>query len=314
MGSIVLLGASGFLGHNFLLYRNLGYKIKAVRRKERNSSMRYEGVTWYDLDVSSVGSLAKILHKDDIVINLIYSTNQGRAYNLSILEKIVKACSDRGVKRLIHCSTAVVTGNTKATILDEAVICHPTTDYEKTKLDLENLAIKANDLGIDTAILRPTAIVGEGGGNLKILTESVLSENKFMPYLKSLIVGSRPMHLVPVKNVIEALECLIFCKTPLRSGIYNISSDADPLNTYREVERIIARQAAANYRPPKINLPKWALSILLSLIGRRDKNIKTVYISEKIKSLGYLEVDSLEESIESFASLYAKSKDKKRFE
>ena len=89
MSSIVLLGASGFLGHNFLLYRSLGYKIKAVRRNESNSSMRYEGVTWYDLDVSSVGSLAKILHEDDIVINLIYAANKGRAYNLSILKSLL---------------------------------------------------------------------------------------------------------------------------------------------------------------------------------------------------------------------------------
>ena len=129
-----------------------------------------------------------------------------------------------------------------------------------------------------------------------------------MPYLKSLITGSRPMHLVPVKNVIEALECLSFYKSPLMAEVYNISSDHDPLNTYREVERIIARQASLDYRPPNINLPKGALSVLLSLIGRKDNNIKTVYNSEKIKSLGYLQVDSLEESIESFVSLYAKIK------
>ena len=306
MSSIVLLGASGFLGHNFLLYRSLGYKIKAVRRNKSGPSIIYEGVTWYDLDISSPDSLAKVLSEDDIVINLIYASNKGRAYNLNILESIVKACSDSRVKRLIHCSTAVVTGNVKATILDENIVCRPTTDYEKTKMDLESLAIKANDLGVDTGILRPTAIVGEGGGNLKILTESLLSENKFMPYLKSLIVGSRRMHLVPVKNVIEALECMSFYKSPLNGGVYNISSDNDQHNTYREVERIIARTASLKYRPPKINLPKRALSILLSLIGRRDNNINTVYKSEKINSLGYSDVNSIEESIEGFVALHDK--------
>ena len=306
MSSIVLLGASGFLGHNFLLYRSLGYKIKAVRRNKNDISISSEGVTWYDLDISSPASLAKILSDDDIVINLIYASNKGSAYNLSILESIVKACSDSQVKRLIHCSTAVVTGNVKDNILDEDIVCRPTTDYEKNKMKLEELAIKANNSGVDVGILRPTAIVGEGGGNLKKLTESLISERKFIPYLKSLIVGSRRMHLVPVKNVVKALESMSFYESPLNGGIYNISCDADKHNTYREVERIIARTAALKYRPPKINLPKTALFILLSLIGRRDNNINTVYKSEKIKSLGYADVNSVEESIEDFVDWYNK--------
>lgn len=306
MSSIVLLGASGFLGHNFLLYRSLGYKIKAVRRNKNGMSIRYEGVTWYDLDISSPETLTKILSEDDIVINLIYAPNKGRAYNLSILENIVKACSDSQVKRLIHCSTAVVTGNVKDNILDEDIVCRPTTDYEKTKMELEELAIKANNSGVDTGILRPTAIVGEGGGNLKILTESLLSKKKFIPYLKSLIIGSRRMHLVPVKNVVKALESMSFYESPLKGGIYNISCDDDKHNTYREVERIIARTAALKYEPPKINLPKTILFILLSLIGRRDNNINTVYKSEKIKSLGYADINSVEESVENFVDWYNK--------
>ena len=60
------------------------------------------------------------------------------------------------------------------------------------------------------------------------------------------------------------------------------------------------------YRPPKINLPKTVLFILLSLIGRRDNNINTVYKSEKIKSLGYADVNSVEESIEDFVDWYNK--------
>ena len=306
MSSIVLLGASGFLGHNFLLYRSSGYTIKAVRRNKNDTSIQYEGVTWYDLDISSSESLASILNDDDIVINLIYASNKGRAYNLNILENIVKACSDSQVRRLIHCSTAVVTGNVKDPILDEDIVCKPTTDYEKTKMELERLAIKANDLGVDIGILRPTAIVGEGGENLKILTESLLSQKIFKPYLKSLIVGSRRMHLVPVKNVIRALESMSFHKSPLNRGIYNISCDADKHNTYREVEKIIARTAALKYSPPKINLPKRALLILLSLIGRWDNNIYTVYKSEKIKSLGYTDVSSIEESIVDFVDWYKK--------
>ena len=309
MSSIVLLGASGFLGHNFLLYRSSGYTIKAVRRNKNDTSIQYEGVTWYDLDISSSESLASILNDDDIVINLIYASNKGRAYNLNILENIVKACSDSQVRRLIHCSTAVVTGNVKDPILDEDIVCKPTTDYEKTKMELERLAIKANDLGVDIGILRPTAIVGEGGENLKILTESLLSQKIFKPYLKSLIVGSRRMHLVPVKNVIRALESMSFHKSPLNRGIYNISCDADKHNTYREVEKIIARTAALKYSPPKINLPKRALFILLSLIGRWDNNIYTVYKSEKIKSLGYTDVSSIEESIVDFVNWYKKIND-----
>ncbi|URQ68445.1 NAD(P)-dependent oxidoreductase [SAR86 cluster bacterium] len=306
MSSIVLLGASGFLGHNFLLYKSFGYEIKAVRRNKNDMSIKYEGVTWYDLDISSPGSLAKILSSDDIVINLIYASNKGRAYNLSILENIVKACSDSQVKRLIHCSTAVVTGNVKDTILDEDIVCKPTTDYEKIKIELEYLAMKVNDSGVDVGILRPTAIVGEGGGNLKILTESLLSKKKFIPYLKSLIIGSRRMHLVPVKNVVKALESMSFYKSPLNGEIYNISCDADQHNTYREVERIISRTAALKYRPPKINLPKTVLFILLFLIGRRDNNINTIYKSDKIKSLGYTDVNTVEESVEDYVDWYKK--------
>ena len=56
----------------------------------------------------------------------------------------------------------------------------------------------------------------------------------------------------------------------------------------------------------RLGFKRTTLFILLSLIGRRDNNINTVYKSEKIKSLGYADINSVEESVENFVDWYNK--------
>ena len=301
MRTIVLLGASGFLGHHFLLNRKKEIKVKAITREVKIYSNQYENVDWYKTDISSEGCLEQFLEKDDVVVNLIYASDKGKNYNLHLLERIINSCQKRNIYRLIHCSSVVVTGRTKKRVTDEKTECFPITHYQKTKHMLEELVINANSHGLDTTILRPTAILGVGGENLKKLTFELKNESKYKLWIKSLLFGARPMHLVPVRNVVNSLDALIYNKKKINGQIYNISSDYDKNNTYKNIEKILLKNISNDYEPPSIHAPLFILAIILSIFGKRDEDINKIYLSDKIRSLDYEETESLEEAIQEFA-------------
>jgi nucleoside-diphosphate-sugar epimerase len=301
MKSIVLLGASGFLGHHFLLNRKKKIKVKAISRNDKGLTNHYDNVDWYKTDISSENCLEQFLEKDDVVVNLIYASDKDKNYNLHLLENIINSCQKRDIYRLIHCSSAVVTGRTKINVIDEETQCFPITNYQKTKYMLEELVINACKNGIDTAVLRPTAILGIGGENLKKLVWSLVNEGQYKLWIKSLLFGARPMHLVPVRNVVNSLEALIYNEKKMNGQIYNISSDYHKNNTYRNIEKIILKNMSISYQPPSIAAPLFIVSILLSVLGKRDEDINKIYLSDKIRSLDYKETESLEQAIQEFA-------------
>jgi nucleoside-diphosphate-sugar epimerase len=301
MRSIVLLGASGFLGHHFLLHRQKNIRVKAISRKNKSDLSNYENVDWHKIDKSIEDTLDQLLEENDVVVNLVYASDRGRDYNLKFLEGVINSCQNKQIQRLVHCSTGVVTGRTITRITDEETQCFPISDYQKTKYLLEELVTNASSDALDTAILRPTAILGSGGENLKKLTLSLIEGTKCKLWVKSFLMGNRQMHLVPVNNVVNSLDALIHHRKKHHGQIYNISFDHDENNTYKSIERILLKKISRSYRPPSIHLPIFLLSFILSLIGKRDEDINKIYLSSKINSLDYKECHNLEQAIEEFA-------------
>ena len=70
------------------------------------------------------------------------------------------------IKRLIHCSTAVVAGRVNDNIVTEQTECNPRTEYEKTKYQIEQILTQKARNHFPLTILRPTAVFGENGKNL----------------------------------------------------------------------------------------------------------------------------------------------------
>lgn len=303
MSSIVILGANGFLGRELLGAINFSRSVKAVVREiPTYVGTNQKNVTWIAADLMKPESLKHILLEGEIVINLAYIYDGDKTENLRLIDNVIKACLLAKSSRLIHCSTAAVAGNTKKKCVNELTLCEPSTSYERTKFEIETRLISSLKNELDVGIIRPTAIVGYGGKNLRKLANSLLNGNRITNYLKTCVMGKMPMHLVPIRNVVNALLFLADSSEKLNGNIFLISSDDEIDNNYQRVEEILLEALnLGRRRLSPIFLPRIIQLIVFRLFGRNDFNMYRTYDSKKLKDYGFEPVDSVNEAIRQFS-------------
>ena len=309
--SLVLLGATGFIGSTLISQAASRFKIKAVARTiPAESCNQYSSIKWFSADLMIPGSLDGILNSGDVVINLAYMNNESEDNNLFLLKNIIDSCNNRKIARFIHCSTAVVVGASKEALVNEETPCNPANSYEKVKLNLEKIVASGFLSPIDFCILRPTAVIGVGGKNLARLADNLKNSLPIFNYLRRSLYGARPLHLVPVGDVVGALLHLTIFPLPLGGQKFIVSSDDDPNNNFKAVELLLIT-AMGLKRPmlPSIPLPGALLSWLLFLRGRSDSNLSRRYDSAKLKSLGFNRLNTLSNCVSLFGESMKIEKD-----
>lgn len=304
MNSLIVLGSSSFLGKVLLNNINSDLLIKAVVREIPIDVKNYDKrVQWIKVKDISMSSLNTILEMNDIVINLIYARDDNISTNTRLINDIVEACKHSKVSRLIHCSTASVFGYISTGYVNELTPCKPKTNYEKVKKHVEDIVLNAQSKELDVGIIRPTAILGFGSKNLKKLAYSLISGNKLVNYFRTCTLGSMPMHLVSVRNVVEAIFFLAFFKKKLNGNIFIVSEDENIDNNFKKVQEILIDELGL--KPsifPYIFLPRVLQSILFKILNRSDLNIKRIYDSKKIKGYGFKPKDTIKDAIKQFSN------------
>lgn len=306
MQSLVILGANGFLGNILIGRLGASIPIKAViRDKSRTKKPEQKNVTWVEADILIPSSLNNIIQNGDVVINLAYIASGSDIKNLQLIDNIINACMNKKASRLLHCSTAVVVGSTLKTKITEDETCYPLSSYEKNKLMLEKSLLSIPSKILDVGILRPTAIIGPGGRNLLKFVKSYKDSTRFINYIRSCLFSYRPMHLVPVNDVADALIHLAFYPSNLNRNIFIISADDDINNNFNRVEKILMDSLGLKpYFIPVIPLPLFILSFLLWIKNRSATNMKRIYIYEKIRLTGFKRRDTLKKAIYEFSKNY----------
>jgi len=307
-GQLVVLGASGFLGRHLIeVARKSGNGLRAVTRQP-GSLMAIDGVEWVQADLADATSLEQAVRSDDTVLNLAFMPSAGMAGNMAALDNLISACSKRGVKRLIHCSTAMVAGATKTHAIDEATACCPLTSYERCKLALEQRLLAAARSEMEVVILRPTAIIGPGGANLVSLARSLLSGSPVLSYVRRSLFGNRPMHLVPVSTVVRAILHVAQLPGQIDGETFYVSADDDPDNRFAVVERILRSSLGlSSFQARAIPLPAGLLSVALRLRGRSDVDPARIYSWNKLRQTGFLPKETLADAIHEFGTWFMKS-------
>ena len=117
--------------------------------------------------------------------------NGGEAKNITAILNLLEACRFAKIKRLIHCSTAAVSGRVSGNFITESTPCLPMTDYGIIKLKIEKVILEAAKDNFDVSIIRPTAVFGLGGKNLKKLAEDLRTKSWIINYLKSCLFGKK---------------------------------------------------------------------------------------------------------------------------
>jgi nucleoside-diphosphate-sugar epimerase len=303
MNTVAITGASGFIGKYLVdAISRSGARIKVLSRNAQRVPP-LPGMQVIEGDIRDPAAVRQLLEPGCTVINLVYL--QQAAENVNVAADLVKACREVGVKRLIHCSTAVVAGRAAQQQITENAACLPVTAYGKTKLEIEQVVLEGARNAFDCAILRPTAVFGPGGQNLRKLANDLRAGKRIRNYLKSCLFDARRMNLVHVENVVAAILFLVAREADFRGEVFTISDSDEPTNNFAEVERILMRQLdIPDYALPRIPVPAAVLGLLLRCLGQENINPRADYSSAKLMRLGFQRVVGLEAGIAQYARAY----------
>lgn len=252
-------------------------------------------------DMRDARALDRLLVEGCTWINLVhleFPSDQARKATLAPISEI---CRRKAVRRVVHCSSAVVIGRSSANVVDENTPCRPRGAYEVGKLAMEAYF---RQLSPSTTVLRPTAVFGSGGRNLMKLADDLTRRPRWLNYVKSSLQGSRRMNLIHVDNVVAALEFLA-AASDVAGEVFIVSDDEYPTNNFRDVEQILMRElGVAAYRLPSTPVPPLVLSSLLRLAGRSNVNPERTYDASKILGRGLRKPRPLDEGLRDFAAWY----------
>lgn len=153
---VLITGGAGVVGKALcreLQARGVCVRVLALPGDTLASSRIPSGVELVYGDVTNYGSLRSAFEGIDMVFHLaaiLLSTqpSEFERINTQGTRNVISACQDAGVRRLLYVSSISVT--------------YPIlTPYGQSKLDGESLV---RESGLDWTIVRPTLVIGDGGG------------------------------------------------------------------------------------------------------------------------------------------------------
>jgi nucleoside-diphosphate-sugar epimerase len=307
MFTVAITGANGFIGRNLVQYLTIrgDVQIRVLVRDPHSTILQHANVTLIQGDLASSGALKNFLVPGCTVINLAYDSLAPQTANLAAMRNLAEACGDSHVRRMIHCSTAVVFGRCAEEVVNEKSACEPQTEYGNTKLLIEQALREYARGRFETVMLRPTAVFGPGGQALVKLANDLLCGSRAVNYLRSCLFNERKMNLVCVNNVTAAIMFLAETRSKVDGEVYIISEDDNPSNNFRYVEQyLLAKLGRGNYVWPRLSVPPMILSWLLRTLGRDVDKPRRIYDSSKIRRAGFCHVEALEHGLAVFVEWY----------
>jgi nucleoside-diphosphate-sugar epimerase len=313
MRLVCITGASSFIGQHFVdqLSTNEDIQLRVLVHNRTPEGLRdNKRITSVRGDLLDPSSLKKLIAPGCVVVNLAYLKHLGKQQNIRAAQTIFQACEDVRVKRLIHCSTAAVSGRVNTRFVDELTPCRPVSEYEATKLEIEQLFLNKSQSSakFDVVILRPTAVFGPGGKNLIKLADSLTNGSTLLNYIKSCVHNKRRMNAIYVDNVTACLSFLCLTDLDIDGQIFIISDDESSNNNYRFIETVLLRSVGRpDYFMPRVPAPSMLVSMALRVLGRSNDNPFRIYSAKKLLNLGFEKPVSFEFGLTRFAEWYKNS-------
>lgn len=305
MQTIAITGATGFLGRHLIAkcLSHGGFNIRVLTRNaDKIKDVSSNSVRVYEGNLLKPDSLVDFLKGDITLINLAYIKNDLNS-NIEATHNLVDAVMRASVKRMIHCSTAVVVGPKARGVITEDVTPEPRGDYQQIKFKIEKMLLDELAQKVELAILRPTEIIGPGGEGLRTMIDRLNNDGALKRFVYHSLLKNRRFNYVSVYNVVAALVLLASTKTALIGEIYNVSDDDDE-NSYGAVEKIIC--SGLNIRcgyPFDIGLPRTFLSYIFRLMPNCSSP-DLVYSCDKLRSLGYKKTVTLRSAVAEMVSTH----------
>ena len=159
--NVCIIGGSGFVGKHIahlLAAREINVRILTRRREYAKSLLVLPTVDVIETNIHDPRELGQSLIGVDAVINLVgILDGDFISTHIELPKKIVAACKQNGVSRLLHMSALHASTNA-------------TSAYLRSKWEGEKVIIESN---LETTIFRPSVIFGPGDSFLNLFANLV---------------------------------------------------------------------------------------------------------------------------------------------
>ena len=182
--SILIVGATGFIGSNLLDYLNKSnYNITAISKKN-NLKLKYKNIKHIKLNISKFKELKnKIKHRYDVIINLsgyVDHKNKSKVYDVHYTgaKNLIDFFKDKNIDQFIQIGSSIEYGKSKSPHLEPKTlkIFNTFSHYGNAKYKISkyilNLYKKEN---FPFIILRPYIIYGPGQTIDRLIPQSIVS-------------------------------------------------------------------------------------------------------------------------------------------
>ena len=298
---IAVTGATGFIGRALVdEYVKAGASLRILARKARAPMSRWQNrVEVIEGSLQDTSAVTRLVDGASTVIHLAY-LRDGAEANLAAANVLASAARTAGVKRVVHCSTAVVVGPAARGTIDETVPDVPRGPYQTAKLAIEDLLRReVGDFG-ELVILRPTDVLGQGGEGLRSMIRRLADRRapaRAANIFRHVMFGARRFNYVCIRNVVAGLRLLAEAPGLGGGAAFYLSDDDDPENCYAAVEaRILSGlERHAEWHVPTI--PRSALSLAYRMLPDHAPPNRA-YSTVRIRAIGYRKATSLAQTID----------------
>lgn len=256
---ILVFGASGFIGSNLCAaLAKRGHEVYGfVRPTSRTKRLEKSGIRLKIGDLTDYASITRAVDGMDVVCNVAASYRNANAPDSEYVdantkgpENVMKACFEKGIKKVVYASTVGVHGDIAHPPADENAPFNPGDRYQRTKLGGE-LAVRRyrDEKGVPTVIIRPVGVYGPGEIRFLKLFRSVKNGTFIM-------FGSGEVfyHLTYLDDLLNGFVAAIEKDEAIGKTYIVAGERATTLN-----ELVEAVACVLKVRKPRLRLPFWTL-------------------------------------------------------
>ncbi|MEO0123660.1 MAG: NAD(P)-dependent oxidoreductase [candidate division WOR-3 bacterium] len=282
---LLVTGATGFIGKNFVLDRAKVSPIKILVRRTSNIIVYkdHPNVLINYADLENDQGLDQALEDVDIVVHCAART-MGRSYyefyhaNVVATQNLINAMRRKKVNKILFLSSQSAGGpGSSKNGVDEKTNSAPVSFYGITKRLAEEIVINS---GLDYIILRPCSVYGPY--DMEILKIIRILEKGFCPNISK---EEKYINLIFEKDLIALME-IIIAKSLFNHKTYYVSDGI--CYAFNEVIKTI-QEILQKKECIKINIPEH-VALLFGILS-------DLLIPQKIRLVGY---DKIKEMSQSF--------------
>jgi nucleoside-diphosphate-sugar epimerase len=254
--SAFVTGGSGFIGGR-LISRLVesGWSVRALARSDR-SAQKVEalGARAVPGDLSDVAGMRAGADGADVAFHAAAhlgdwgSREEFERDNVGGTRNVIDACRSGGVRRLVHVGTeaALLAGKPLVNV-NEEVPLRPDSRaaYPATKAMAEQTVRDANGNGLETVVVRPRLVWGDGDTTILPALVKAVEAGRF-----AWIGGGR--HLTSTTHVDNTVEGLVLGAARGRPGGVYFVTDGEPVVFRDFISELLSTQGV---EPPDRNLP-----------------------------------------------------------